>query len=89
MRAQRQTSEKLSRLSGVPERRIEMLRSYTEETPVYLEDVLALASVLGARFLTGVLAEIDMYAAEFNGSSPEKIGAEIVALASKLAGCGK
>jgi len=86
MRAKGITAEKLERLSGVPERRIEMLRSQNEETPVYLEDVIAIASVLGPRFLTGILSEIDMYAAEFNGASPEKIGAEIIQLAHKLTG---
>jgi hypothetical protein len=86
MRAKGITAEKLERLSGVPERRIEMLRSQNEETPVYLEDVIAIASVLGPRFLTGILSEVDMYAAEFNGASPEKIGAEIIQLARKLTG---
>jgi hypothetical protein len=80
------TNEKLSRLSGVPERRIEMLRSYTEETPVYLEDLLAIAAVLGPRFFTGILSEIDMYAAQFNGASPERIADQIIELADKLKG---
>lgn len=84
--AKHMTNEVLSRLSGVPERRIEMLRSHTEETPVYLEDVLAIASVLGPRFLTGILSEIDMYAGEMGGTSPEKIGAEIIQLAARLTG---
>ncbi len=90
LRAKRDmTNEVLCRLSGVPERRIEMLRSCTEETPVYLEDILAIGSVLGPRFLTGILSDIGMYAAEFGGVSPEKIGAEIIALASKLNGGDK
>jgi hypothetical protein len=89
MRGSRHTNEKLERLTGLRDRRIEKLRSYAEETPVYLEDVLAIAVALGPdgpRFLTGILSEIDMYAAEFNGSSPEKIGAEIIALAQRLGG---
>src|SRR5262245_56366319 len=86
MRAQGQTNEKLEALCGVPDRRIEKYRSFTEDAPVYLEDFLSIASVLGPRFVTGILSEINMYAAEFNGVSPEKIGAEIAALAAKLAG---
>lgn len=89
MRAQRHTNEKLEKLSGVPERRIEMLRSYTEEAPVQLEDLLSVAAVLGPRFLTGVLSEIDMYAAQFNGASPERIADQIIELADKLKGSGK
>lgn len=86
MRAQRLTNEKLEKLTGVLDRRIEALRSYTEEAPVHLEDVLNLAAVLGPRFVTGILAEVDMYATQFNGASPEKIGAEIIHLANKLTG---
>lgn len=86
IRAQRLTNEKLEKLTGIPERRIEALRSYTEEAPVHLEDLLSLATVLGPRFVTGILTEIDMYAAQFNGASPEKIGAEIIQLAHKLTG---
>lgn len=86
MRAQRHTNEKLEKLCGIPERRIEALRSFTEETPVNLADVLSLAAVLGPRFVTGIFSEVNMYAAEFNGASPEKIGAEIVELARKLTG---
>lgn len=86
IRSQRQTSEKLEKLTGLPERRIEVLRSFTEEGPVYLEDVLCLAAVLGPQFVTGILAEVDMYANRFNGQSPEKIAAEIIQLARKLTG---
>jgi hypothetical protein len=89
MRAQHFTNEKLERLSGVPERRIEMLRSYTEEAPVQLEDLLSIAAVLGERFLTGITTELDMYVASFNGASPERIGSEIIELANKLTGGGK
>lgn len=86
MRSQRQTNEKLEKLSGIKERRIEALRSFTEEAPVSLEDVLSLAAVLGPRFVTGILSEVDMYAAQFNGASPEKIAAEIIELASRIGG---
>jgi hypothetical protein len=86
IRAQHYTNEKLERLSGVPERRIEMLRSFTEEAPVQLEDLLSLAAVLGERFLTGIVADLDMYVATYNGASPEKIGAEIIQLATMLTG---
>lgn len=86
MRNQHLTNEKLEKLSGVPERRIEMLRSYTEESPVHLEDMLSIAAVLGPRFLTSIFSELDMYAAHFNGASPERIGAEIIQLAHKLTG---
>jgi hypothetical protein len=89
MRAQRQTSEKLDKVTGVSERRVEMLRSFAEETPVYLEDILALATVLGPRFVTGLLSEVDMYAVEFNGASPERIADQIIELADKLKGNGK
>jgi hypothetical protein len=86
MRVKGLTNEMLEKLSGVPERRIEMYRSQTEEAPVYLEDIWAIATVLGPRFLTGLLSKIGMYAAEFNGSSPEKIAGEIIQLAAKLTG---
>lgn len=85
-RAQRTTNEKLEKLTGIPERQVEALRSFSEEVPIYLEDILSLATVLGPRFLTGLLSEIDMYAAQFNGSSPEKIAGEIIELATKLTG---
>ncbi len=86
MRAKNLTSEMLEKLSGVPERRIEMLRSQTEETPIYLEDVVAIGSVLGPRFLTGILSKVGMYAAEFSGTSPEKIAGEAIALLRKITG---
>lgn len=86
MRAQRQTNEQVERLSGLKERRIETLRSFTEEAPVHFEEVLSLAAVLGPRFVSGLLSEINMYAAEYRGASPEKIGAEIIELAHKLTG---
>lgn len=89
MRAKGLTSEMLEKLSEVPERRLEMYRSQTEETPVYLEDIVALASVLGPRFLTGILSQIGMYAAEFHGASPERIADQIIELADKLKGSGK
>ena len=86
MRSQKQTTEKLARLTGIPERRIESYRSFSEDAPVTLEDLLAIAEVLRAPFLTGLFSEIDIYAAEFNGASPEKIGAQIMELANKLTG---
>lgn len=86
MRAQRHTNEKLEKLCGIPERRIEALRSFTEESPVYLSDVLSLAAVLGPRFLTGIFSEINMYAAEFNGASPEKVAGDAIALLRKITG---
>jgi hypothetical protein len=86
IRSQRQTSEKLEKLTGLPDRRIEVLRSFTEEGPVYLEDFLCLAAVLGPQFVTGVLSEVDMYANRFNGASPEKIAAEAIQLLEKIAG---
>lgn len=89
MRSQRLTNEKLEKLSGVPERRIEMLRSYTEEAAVQLEDLLSISAVLGTRFLTSIISELDMYAAQFNGSSPERIADQIIELADKLRGNGK
>jgi hypothetical protein len=92
MRGGRHTNEKLEKLTGLRDRRIEKLRSHTEETPVYLEDVLAIAVALGAdgpRFLTGIFAEIDMYASQFNGASPERIADQIIELADKLKGGGK
>lgn len=86
MRAQRQTNEKLEALTGVKDRRIEALRSFTEECPVCLEDILNLGPALGPRFVTALISEIDMYAARFNGESPEKIAGEIIQLANKIAG---
>lgn len=86
MNARGMTNEMLEKLSGVPERRIEMLRSQTEETPVYLEDIVAIGSILGARFLTGVLSNIGMYAAEFNGNSPQKVAGQAIALLQQLTG---
>lgn len=86
MRAQRQTNEQVERLAGIKDRRIETLRSFTEEGPVHFEEVLALAAVLGPRFVSGLLSEVNMYAAEYRGASPEKIGAEIIELAHKLTG---
>lgn len=86
MRAQQRTTDQLEKLTTVPERRIEKLRSFTEETPVYFEDILALGEELGERFLTGLISEIGMYAATYNGSNPEKIAAEIIVLAGKITG---
>lgn len=86
MRSQRFTNEKLEHLTGIAERRIESLRSYAEDAPVYLEDFLTLASVLGKRFVTGVLADVDMYASDYSGESPEKIAGQIKLLAGKLMG---
>jgi len=86
MRLQKITNEQLEKLCGVPERQIESYRSHTEIAPIPLCDLLSIASILGPRFLTGIFTEINMYAAEFNGHSPEKIGAEIVELARKLTG---
>lgn len=91
MRASRKTNEMMEELSGVPERQIEKLRSFTEETPVNLEDVLSLAAALGrpysTRFLTAVLAEVEHFASPYSGGpTPEKIAGEIMQLAAKLAG---
>jgi hypothetical protein len=90
MRGNRHTNEKLERLTGIRDRRIEKLRSYEEETPVYLEDVLALAAALGSdgpRFLTSILSDsVGMYAAEFGGPSPDKIADQIIRLADQLKG---
>jgi hypothetical protein len=86
MRLQKVTNEQLEKLSGVPERLIESYRSHTEMAAIPLCDLLSIASVLGPRFLTGILAEINMYASEFKGCSPEKIGAEIIELARRLTG---
>lgn len=86
MRAQRFTNEKLERLTGIADRRIESLRSYNEEAPVYLEDFLTIATVLGPRFVSGVLAEVDMYAAAYNGEAPDKLAAQIIELAEKIGG---
>jgi hypothetical protein len=90
-RASRKTSEIMEELSGVPERQIEKLRSFTEETPVNLEDILSLAAALGrpysTRFLTAILAEVEHYASPYSGGpTPEKIAGEIMQLAAKLAG---
>jgi hypothetical protein len=86
MRSQKQTNEKLERLTGLPERRIEALRSFTEESPVYLSDVLSLAAVLGPRFLTSIFSEINMYAAEFSGASPQKVANDAIALLRQIVG---
>jgi hypothetical protein len=86
MRAQKMTNEKLEKLSGLPERRIEALRSFTEEAPVNLADVLSLAAVLGARFVTGIFSDLNMYAAEFNGASPEKVANDAIALLRQIVG---
>jgi hypothetical protein len=91
MRASRKTNEMLEDQSGVPERQIEKLRSFTEETPINLEDVLSIAAALGrpysTRFLTTIFSEVEHYAAPYNGgSSPEKIASEIMRLAAKLTG---
>lgn len=86
MRAQRFTNEQLARLTRIKERRIEALRSYTEDSRIYLEEVLALATVLGDRFVSGLLAEVNMYAAEYRGASPEAIASEAITLLQKLTG---
>lgn len=91
LRASRKTNEMLEDQSGVPERQIEKLRSFTEETPINLEDVLSIAAALGrpysTRFLTTIFAEVEHYAAPYNGgASPEKIAGEIMNLAAQLTG---
>lgn len=91
MRASRKTNEMIEDQSGVPERQIEKLRSFTEETPINLEDVLSIAAALGrpysTRFLTTIFSEIEHYAAPYDGgASPEKIAGQIMDLAAKLAG---
>lgn len=91
LRASRKTNEMLEDQSGVPERQIEKLRSFTEETPINLEDVLSIAAALGrpysTRFLTAIFAEVEHYATPYSGGpTPEKIAGEIMQLAAKLAG---
>lgn len=91
MRASRKTNEVLEELSGVPERQIEKLRSFTEETPVNLEDILCIAQALGrpysTRFLSAIFAEVEHFATPYSGGpSPQKIASEIINLAAKLTG---
>lgn len=90
MRASRKTNEIMEELSGVPERQIEKLRSFTEETPINLEDILSLAAALGrpysTRFLTTIFAEVEHRAEPYGAASPDKIASELMSLAAQLKG---
>lgn len=89
MRRLRMSNEMLEQQSPYKERRIETFRSLTESGPVSFGDFLEMAAALGVPFVTAVLTNVNMYAAEYRGASPEKIASEAIELLEKITGGAK